>query len=74
MNSLTEVRNGEGKKCLKEGEGISQGTCLKDPWSCAIVWILTMELQASMVEVGKGEIIWNNCKTLKNKNIEEKKE
>ena len=38
--------------CLKEGEGISQGTCMKDPWMWTMGWGLTMEVEDGL---GRGE-------------------
>ena len=44
-NRLTAVRGVEGGgNWLKEDEGISQRTCMKDPWTWTMVWGLTMEV------------------------------
>ena len=43
-NTLTAVRGEEGGgDYLKEGEGISQRTYMKGPWTWTMVWGLTME-------------------------------
>ena len=42
-NRLMAIR-GEagGGDCLNKGEGISQGTYMKDPWTWTMVWRLTV--------------------------------
>ena len=37
---------------MKEGEGISQRTHMKDPWTWTLVWGLTMEMEGRL---GRGE-------------------
>ena len=46
QNRLTAIsKTGGGRgDCLKEGEGISQGTYMKDPWTGTMGWGLTMEV------------------------------
>ena len=54
-NRLTVVREEEGDgDCLKEGGGISQRTCTKDPWTWTTVWGLTMEVGGRWAEGGEG--------------------
>ena len=38
--------------CLKEGEGISQRTHMKDPWTWTMVWGLTMEVRLNEGDQG----------------------
>ena len=48
-NRLTIVRrDGEGGDLVKEGEGISQRTFMKDPWTQAVLWGLTMEVAGGL--------------------------
>ena len=41
--------------CLK-GEGISQRTYIKDPWSWTTVWELIMEVGVADLEEGEGVV------------------
>ena len=41
-----------GGDCLKEGEGITQRTYMKDPWTGATVWGLTMEVGGGLGREG----------------------
>ena len=61
-NRLMAIR-GEagGGDCLNKGEGISQGTYMKDPWTWTMVWRLTMEVRGVMGGVGHRGKIWDNC-------------
>ena len=43
LNRLTVAR-GEWEEWWEEGEGISQRTCMNDPWTWAMVWALTVEV------------------------------
>ena len=56
-----------GGDCLNEGEGISQGTYMKDPWTWTMVWRLTMEVRGVMGGVGHRGKIWDNCNGIINK-------
>ena len=40
---------------MKEGEGISQRTYMKGPWSWTMVWGPTMEVKGRLGREGKGE-------------------
>ena len=42
---------------MKEGEGVSQGKNMKDPWTWAIEWGLTMEVRGGLGREVKGGII-----------------
>ena len=57
-NRLTVVREEEGDgDCLKEGGGISQRTCTKDPWTWTTVWGFIMGLGGGLGrERQKGKI------------------
>ena len=64
QDRLTEVRGEEGGgECLKEGEGVRQGTYMKEPWTWTMGWGLTMEVGW---RGAKGEIIGTTVKA-KNK-------
>ena len=54
-NRPTAVREEQGGgDCLKEGEGISQRTYMKGPWTWTMVWGLTMEVGGGLGGGGTG--------------------
>ena len=68
-NRLTIVRrDGEGGDLLKEGEGISQRTFMKDPWTQAVLWGLTMEVAGGLGKEERRENNWDICNNINNKN------
>ena len=59
-NRLTaETREERRGGSLKRSEGISQGTYMKDPWTWATGWGLTMEVGVGLGGGGEGEENWN---------------
>ena len=63
QNRLAAVKRGGGRgDYLKEGEGTSQGACMKDPWTWTMAWGLTIELGVGWAEGWKGEIIGTTVK------------
>ena len=50
---MTAVRGEDGgEDCLKEGEGVSHRTYMKDPWTWTTVWGLTMEVGVGGLDGG----------------------
>ena len=57
-NRLITVRREErGGDCLKEGEGISQRTCIKDSQTRTMMWGLTMKVGGGLAKGGEGRKI-----------------
>ena len=56
---LEDSTGGEvgGGNCLKEGEGISQGTYMPGPWTWTTGWGLTVGVGVGLAQGVKGEII-----------------
>ena len=55
MEQTDSCQRGEGRGRMgKEGEGISQRTCMNDPWTWTIGWGWTMGLRVGWPEEGKG--------------------
>ena len=54
------VMEGAGERDItgKEGEGTSQGTCIKDPWAWTMGWRLGEGGQGRGQQWGK---MWDNC-------------
>ena len=52
---------------MKEGEGISQRTYMKDPWSWTTVWGQTMEVGEGLAGGGRKGKNWDNCNSINNK-------
>ena len=64
----TDSSKGEerGGDCLKEGEGTSQRTHMRDPWTWTTVWGLTREGGQSGQRGQRGKP-WDNCNSINNK-------
>ena len=52
---------------LKEGEGISERTYMKDPWTGMTKWGLTTEVEVGLSGEDLREKNWNNCNSINNK-------
>ena len=61
-NRLTATREqGVEGKWWKEGEGISQRTCMNDPWTWTRVWGLTVGAGCGLSGEGQMGKNWKNC-------------
>ena len=46
---MDSPKRGFGKGDCQKGEGVSQGTFMKDPWTQTTGWGLTMEVRGGML-------------------------
>ena len=52
---------------MKEGEGISQRTYMRDPWTQTVVWGLPEGLWWGLGGGGRRGKSWENCNNINNK-------
>ena len=66
-NRLTAARGKGGRgEWWKEGEGISQRTCMNDPWTWTTVWGWMVGALGGWDGGGQRGKNWGNCNRIKN--------